>query len=29
LSSSQGGQSVNPPAGSDVSIFFVHMIHRF
>ena len=29
LSSSQGGQSINPPAGSDVSIFFVSMIHRF
>ncbi len=29
LSSSQGGQSVNPPAGSDVSIFFVSLIHRF
>jgi predicted porin len=29
LSSSQGGQSVNPPAGSDVSIFFINMIHRF
>jgi predicted porin len=29
LSSSQGGQSVNPPAGSDISIFFVSMIHRF
>jgi len=29
LPSSQGGQSVNPPAGSDVSIFFVSMIHRF
>ena len=29
LSSSQNGQSVNPPAGSDVSIFFVSMIHRF
>jgi predicted porin len=29
LSSSQGGQSINPPAGSDVDIFFVNMIHRF
>jgi predicted porin len=29
LSSSQGGQSINPPAGSDVSIFFVNMVHRF
>jgi predicted porin len=29
LSSSQGGQSINPPADSDVSIFFVSMIHRF
>ena len=29
LSSTQGGQSVNPPAGSDVSIFFVNMVHRF
>jgi len=29
LPSSQGGQSINPPAGSDVSIFFVSMIHRF
>jgi predicted porin len=29
LPSSQGGQSVNPPAGSDVSVFFVNMIHRF
>jgi predicted porin len=29
LSSSQGGQSVNPLPGSDVSIFFVSMIHRF
>jgi predicted porin len=27
--SSQGGQSVNPPAGSDPSAFFVSMIHRF
>jgi predicted porin len=26
---SQGGQSVNPPAGSDPSAFFVSMIHRF
>ena len=29
LSSTQGGQSINPPAGSDVSIFFVNMVHRF
>ena len=29
LSSSNGGASVAPPAGSDVSIFFVSMIHRF
>jgi predicted porin len=29
LSSSQDGVSVTPPAGTDVSIFFVHMIHRF
>jgi predicted porin len=29
LSSAQGGQDVTPPAGSDVSIFFVNMIHRF
>jgi predicted porin len=26
---SQNGQSVNPPAGSDPSAFFVSMIHRF
>jgi predicted porin len=26
---SQGGQSLNPPAGSDPSTFFVSMIHRF
>jgi len=29
LSSAQNGASVTPPAGSDVSIFFVSMIHRF
>ncbi|HEX2462412.1 MAG TPA: porin [Vicinamibacterales bacterium] len=29
LSSSNGGLSINPPAGSDVEIFFVSMIHRF
>jgi predicted porin len=29
LSSAQNGQDVTPPAGSDVDIFFVHMIHRF
>jgi predicted porin len=29
LSSSNGGASVAPPAGSDVSIFFVSMVHRF
>jgi predicted porin len=29
LSSSQNGQSINPVAGSDVSIFFVSMVHRF
>ena len=29
LSSAQGGQDVTPPAGADVSIFFVSMIHRF
>ena len=29
LSSTQGGQSVNPPAGSDVEIFFINMLHRF
>jgi predicted porin len=29
LSSAQNGQEVTPPAGSDVSIFFVSMIHRF
>ena len=29
LSSSNNGVSLNPPAGSDVSIFFVSMIHRF
>jgi predicted porin len=29
LSSSQNGQSVNPVPGSDVSIFFVSMVHRF
>lgn len=29
LSSSQGGASVAPAAGGDVSIFFVSMIHRF
>lgn len=29
LSSAQNGQAVTPPAGSDVSIFFVSMIHRF
>jgi len=29
LSSTQGGVSTIPPLGSDVSIFFVSMIHRF
>jgi predicted porin len=29
LSSTQDGVSITPPAGSDVSIFFVSMIHRF
>jgi len=29
LSSSQGGQSVNPPAVSDVEIFFISLLHRF
>ena len=29
LSSAQDGVSITPPAGSDVSIFFVSMIHRF
>lgn len=29
LPSSQNGQGLNPPAGSDVSVFFVSMIHRF
>jgi predicted porin len=29
LSSANDGQTVTPPAGSDVSIFFVNMIHRF
>ena len=29
LSSAQNGQEVTPPAGSDVSIFFISMIHRF
>jgi predicted porin len=29
LSSTQGGQSVNPPAGSDVEIFFINILHRF
>jgi predicted porin len=29
LSSTQNGQGVTPPAGSDVSIFFVSLIHRF
>ena len=29
LSSANDGQSVTPPAGSDVSIFFVSLIHRF
>jgi predicted porin len=29
LSSSQNGQSVNPPAGSDVEIFFINILHRF
>src|SRR5688572_31840560 len=29
LSSTQGGQSINPPAGSDVEIFFINMLHRF
>jgi len=29
LSSTNAGQGVTPPAGSDVSIFFVSMIHRF
>ena len=29
LSSAQNGASVTPPPGSDVSIFFISMIHRF
>jgi predicted porin len=29
LSSTQGGQSVNPLAGSDVEIFFINILHRF
>jgi predicted porin len=29
LSSTQGGAAVSPPAGSDVSIFFTNIIHRF
>ena len=29
LSSAQNGQEVTPPAGADVKIFFVSMIHRF
>jgi predicted porin len=29
LSSANNGQNVTPPAGVDVSIFFVSMIHRF
>ena len=29
LSSTQGGQSINQPAGSDVEIFFINMLHRF
>jgi predicted porin len=29
LSSANNGQSVTPPAGSDVSIFFTNLIHRF
>jgi len=29
LSSTQNGQAVTPPAGSDVSIFFASVIHRF
>jgi predicted porin len=29
LSSAQNGTSVTPPPGTDVSIFFVSMIHRF
>ena len=29
LSSANDGQSVTPPSGSDVSIFFVSLIHRF
>ena len=29
LSSAQNGQAVTPPAGTDISIFFVNMIHRF
>jgi len=29
LSSSQGGAAVSPPAGSDVSILFTSIIHRF
>lgn len=29
LSSTQDGVSITPPPGSDVSIFFVSMIHRF
>ena len=29
LSSTNNGQAITPPAGSDVKIFFVNMIHRF
>jgi predicted porin len=29
LPPSQGGASNNPPAGSDPSVFFVNMVHRF
>ena len=29
LSSAQTGQDITPPAGSDVDIFFISMVHRF
>ena len=29
LSSANNGQNVTPPAGADVTIFFVSMVHRF
>jgi predicted porin len=29
LSSAQNGQDITPPAGADVDIFFVSMVHRF